>query len=365
MKNIFLTFALMLSISTYAQIDPRNSVYNADGPYDIEVDSSYSTNPKFMIYKPVNTNSKTPVLIFQPGANGFFQTAITVHSYDLYTKHLASWGYVVIVLDITGGGFPTANNFSFAVNWVYTNARDNQHWMSNVADTTKIIVGGHSNGGVHASSYVAANPTKITGVVYFASYPSSFPPTNLSTFTGKVLDLAGSEDDASTPAECKDGYDTYTSASCKTFVVVEGLHHGGFGDYINTAQPVGSIGRDSATGTVRHLLVSFLESEFKNNLQANDDFFNTSFRPNNYNTFETTCTYTSVKEIKNEKSYVVYNNEISNPEKLTIEIYLMDGKKVLVSNDFKIDLTDYRKQILVIKCAKNNEIIDFMKYWVD
>lgn len=364
MKLFLLTILAFVFINTWAQIDPRYSVYNTSGPYTVQVDSSYSTNPKFMIYKPIGSSGSLPVMIFHPGANGFFQSAINVHSYDLYTKHLASWGYVVLVLDITTGGFPSSTNFNSAVNWVYTNSRNSQHWMHTTADTNRIIIGGHSNGGIHASSYIAAYPNKVQGMVLFASYPSTFPPTNVGVFNGKLLDLAGSEDDASTPAQCRTGYDSFTGTTCKSFVIVEGLHHGGFGNYVNTAQPVGSMGRDSATATVRHLLLSFLEGQFKNNNFALDNFFDSNLRPNNYSTFLSSCVNTATRNLEKEVPIKLLQYHLVQSNHNKTEVFALDGRKLLQSNELSINLEAYKNNIVLIRVYNNNGLYQ-AKLWIE
>jgi pimeloyl-ACP methyl ester carboxylesterase len=246
------------------------------------------------------------------GANGFGSSAINVHSYDIYLKHLTTWGYVVIIVNDPQAGIPSGTTFTNVHNWFKSKYTDNTHWMSQYADSSKVIVGGHSNGGVNATSLLLNRPTEIDGIVYFASYPSSlFPNHDVSGYSGKVLDIAGTEDSFSTPSACKTGYNKYTSASCKVWALIQGLNHGGFGDYNNTSQPIGSIGRDSATASIRHYLLSFCESQFKNSSSAQNALFIQSNRPNTENEFLSNCITTSFDEMM-EANVSLYPNPANN-----------------------------------------------------
>ncbi|OFY94595.1 MAG: hypothetical protein A2309_11550, partial [Bacteroidetes bacterium RIFOXYB2_FULL_35_7] len=305
---------ILASGSLFAQINPTSSPYYTDGIYSITADSSIVGNKKIVMYKPsIPPIVKYPVLLFQPGANGLFGGTINVHTYDLYLKHLASYGFVTMVIDETSAGFPSGTTMSACLTWVKEQARSSSgHWLANYADTNKIVVGGHSNGGVNACETLADNPLDVAGIVFFASYPSTFPTPNISGYTGKVLNLAGEDDESSTPSACYTGYGKFTSSDCKTWVLITGMGHGGFGDYVNTSQPVGFIGRDNATATVRHYLVSFMLSQFKNNTTAANNLFTSTLRPNTTSEFETSCSTTTKNDLTlmNEDIFVYPNPAI-------------------------------------------------------
>lgn len=345
MKKLLYTLATILSISMNAQISPQSSPYLNFGVHSIVADSDMSTSPMILTYRPSsNTNAPYPVFIFQLGANGFGSSAINVHSYDIYLKHLASYGYVIIVVNDPNAGFPNGTTFTSVHNWFKAKVIDNTHWMNQYADPNKVIVAGHSNGGVNATALLINRPTEIAGIVYFAAYPSSpFPNHDVSNYTGKVLSLAGTEDNLSSPSACKTGYNKYTSSSCKVWALITGLHHGGFGDYVNAQQPVGSIGRADATATIRHYLVSFMESQFKNDVTAHSNLFNSLNRPNSTNEFLSTCTSTSIDDSH------IHNNTISiypNPaqDKITLEFTNI--------NPEKLEITSLLNQTILIENCK-------------
>jgi len=91
---------------------------------------------------------------------------------------------------------------------------------------TTWAVGGHSLGGVAASTYAAGNPQEVPAVVLWASYPN----TDLSTVGGlEALSVAGANDMITTPEDIE-------GAAAKLpvdtrYVELEGVIHSYFGDY--------------------------------------------------------------------------------------------------------------------------------------
>lgn len=276
-----------------AQIQPTSSPYCNNGIYSVIADSATVSSKKVVMYRPSipPVLGKYPVFIFQPGANGIFGGDINVHTYDLFLQHLTTWGFVVLVIDETTAGLPNGTTFKSVHTWLKTKIADTQHWLNTYADSTKVVIGGHSNGGVNASALLIDRPDEITGIVYFASYPSDniLMPHDVSGYTGKVLSLAGSEDNSSTPSACKNGYNAFTSASCKSYAMITGMGHGAFGDYQHSSQVVGSIGRTDATATIRHYLLGFMLSQFKNDPIALNNLTQSTMQPNTTGEFLTTC----------------------------------------------------------------------------
>jgi pimeloyl-ACP methyl ester carboxylesterase len=365
MKNIYYLLSLfcllMFQSVTKAQLSPTSSPYYANGSYSIVSDSTTVSSKKVVIYRPSTPPSgdKYPVFIFQPGANGFFSSAITVHSYDLYLKHLATYGYVVLVIDETSAGLPNGTTFIAVHDWFITNVANTSHWLYTYADSSIVVIGGHSNGGVNASGCLVDSPNQIKGIVYFASYPSNnfMVPQDVSGYTGKVLDLSGAADATSTPASCRTGYDAFTSANCAYWVSITGMDHGGFGDYVNTSQPVGAIGRTNATATVRHYLVSFMESQYKNNTIALANFQTSLLQPNTTATFENSCVATNIDETEIAAEVKVFPNPASDYVTITIageitesDIMIFDMAGRIITdrvdieaqdvNEYKLDLSN-------------------------
>ncbi len=89
----------------------------------------------------------------------------------------------------------------------------------------KWAVGGHSLGGVMASSLAETSPTKVGALVLFASYPQrSMADSKVATIA-----LFGSKDNLA-PKSSVDQEEHQLPASAE-IVMLEGLNHSGFGSY--------------------------------------------------------------------------------------------------------------------------------------
>lgn len=346
--GVILGFAL----TSIAQVEPTNSPYASDGSLDVTSELLTDASPNLLTFRP-STGGDYPILIFQPGANGFGEDNIDVNTYDLYMEHLASYGYVVVVIDDMQGG-PNNSLFEDVHDRVKGFVADNNHWMSSMVDLDHLIVGGHSNGGLNASELIVSRPDEVEGIVYFASYPNpglfaGIGATNVTDYDGNVLLVVGDEDETSVPLAgstnevALEAYeDRFENANCKTFIELEGVGHGGFGDYTHSDHTVGTIGRLDVTATVRHYLVSFMERTTKNDAAADAQFMDATNRLNPVSTFLTDCTLIdgggSVSTNETTKDVLtVYPNPVANTlffdvegqEELIVVVYDLSGKVVM------------------------------------
>lgn len=366
MKKVLVVCLLLLSIcSLKAQIDPLTSPYYGDGPYTVVMDSNMTASPDILIFRPSSSEGGPyPTVLFQPGANS--GTAyITKHSYDLYWEHLASYGYVVIIMNNTAGG-PNASLFTNMHDWIKSQINLGTTWMSQYVDLSRFIVSGHSNGGMNATDIIIDRPSEIDAIVYMASYPNpgiwGIGAQNVTTYSGKVMLMCGSEDETSAPlvGTTNDVAETaytskFSSVDCKSWVFFNGIGHGGFGDYNNPAQPVGTIGRENVTASVRHMLVSFLNSQFYWDGPAFTNFSVVANRPNSVGEFNNTCeTMVGAEELNMSKELSLYPNPASDmikingiPEQVTVSIYDFQGRKVEeiynCSNEMLVNVSNYTK----------------------
>ena len=92
---------------------------------------------------------------------------------------------------------------------------------------TRWFVGGHSLGGVRACQLTDADG--VAGLILFGSYCAN----DLSDTRLDVLSIAGSSDRLSTPAKISAAASLLPQNT--NFIEIDGLNHGGFGDY--GAQP--------------------------------------------------------------------------------------------------------------------------------
>lgn len=145
-------------------------------------------------------------LIFQPGAR------VDPRAYVTILSGLASQGYeVIIVKQPFGIGFTAVN----APAWIIEENTSITHWA----------VGGHSLGGVAASSYAESDPDEVKALLLWASYPlGSLADTDLA-----VTSVSGSEDGLAVPSDIEASKPDLPADT--NFVEVEGAVHAFFGDY--------------------------------------------------------------------------------------------------------------------------------------
>lgn len=383
---LVLSFAV-LSISAFNQIDPLLSPYYQNGPYTVVMDSDMTATPNdLLFFRPSNTTGGPfPTILFQPGANGTGTSYINKHSYDIYWQHLASYGFVVIIINNTSGG-PNSTLFTQTHDYIKTKVNNASHWMHSYVDLNRFIVAGHSNGGMNATDIIIDRPNEIKAIIYMASYPNpgifGLGAQNVSNYNGKVMLMCGSEDETSAPlvGTTNDVASTayqnkFTSATCKTWVYFNGIGHGGFGDYNNPSQPVGTVGRDSASASIRHFICSFLLSQFSGGSIPFLNFSQPSLRPSTVAEFETTCSEITGNHTKMlEKGIKVYPNPVSEFSTITFDspfsgtcvVYDYTGKEIKsinISNEFElsINFSEFNKGQYLLRFTNQDGVSQSIK----
>ena len=144
-------------------------------------------------------------LVFYPGAR------VDARAYQDILGPLANAGYLVIILKVPLG-IPLLD---------VSQARGA---MDRHPEITSWAVGGHSLGGVSASSFAKSNPD-VSGLLLFASYPAD----SMADFGGAVLSISGSNDGLTTPDKIAASKPLLPPTSI--FATVEGGVHAFFGDY--------------------------------------------------------------------------------------------------------------------------------------
>jgi len=388
MRKIFIINSLVvLSIYAFSQIDPLLSPYYQNGPYSVVMDSDMTATPNdLLFFRPSNsTGGPYPTVLFQPGANGTGTSYINKHSYDIYWQHLASYGFVVIIINNTSGG-PNSTLFTQTHDYIKNNVNNPSNWMHTYVDLSRFIVAGHSNGGMNATDIIINRPNEIHAIIYMASYPNpgilGLGAQNVSNYNGKVMFMCGSEDDTSAPLVgstndvASNAYQNrFTAASCKTWVLFNGIGHGGFGDYNNPDQPVGSIGREPTTASIRHYICSFLLSQFYASSTAYANFTQPLLKPTSVAEFQTTCSQlaeineTNVNVVASiypmpASSYTIvkFNQNFSG----LCYMYNSLGQKITTfkinnENEHWIDFSNLNKGQYILQYIDNKGLVSFAK----
>lgn len=320
-----------------------------------------SNTKPILFYRPSAIN-KYPVFMFQLGANSFGSNIINRHTYDIFLKHLASYGFVIIVIDVSQAGYPNGTSFKEIHTWYNEKCTDVNHWLYQYADTNKFVIGGHSNGGVNASALLVERPSEINGIVFWDSYPNpgvlGIGAHDVSNYPENVLIMTADEN---TPETYKSGFEKFTNSSCKSFINIEGLDHGGFGDYVLASQPVGSIGRENATATIRHFFVSWFLSRYKYDSNANQKFSNAIYQPNTTKEFINNCNILEINQNQIEDFKIFPNPahdfiKIKSENIIDIEIFNSIGQSIIKQNKLyntSIDISYLKKGLYIISISDN------------
>ncbi|MFT4166761.1 MAG: alpha/beta hydrolase [Microlunatus sp.] len=203
---------------------------------DIQVSDRFSWYEMKKVGKDAKGKKASPTvgLVFYPGAK------IDPRAYASMLRPLAEAGYFVAVVKPP---FNLAMPNSAQADMVVQSHPEIQYWA----------VGGHSLGGVAASSYADSHP--VTGLLLYASYPRS----DLVRDDLITTSIYGSADGLIGPEDIAEGKPNLPQAT--RYVAIEGGIHAYFGDY---GEPSGdgtpSISRADAQKQIRQVTLEFMNS---------------------------------------------------------------------------------------------------------
>ncbi|MDB8791503.1 alpha/beta hydrolase [Romboutsia sp. 1001216sp1] len=207
-RKILITISIMLGISllgffiwignTYEPGTLAKEALISDKKVEVKIDKNIVFTPK--------NKDVTKGFIFYPGAK------INPEAYAPICKEIAEAGYEVVILKMPLNIAFLGENEASKVMKEYKNIK---HW----------VVGGHSLGGVVASSFAAEN-NLVDGVVLLSSYPMT---DKLKNMTKDVLSIWGSKDGVVNFESLIDSKKDLPNNT--TYVEIEGANHSYFGDY--------------------------------------------------------------------------------------------------------------------------------------
>ena len=187
----------------------------------------------FIPSKPTNTG-----LIFYPGAR------VEPRAYAVLMHALAARGTAIFIIKLPYDIAFFAQDRATAIIDAHPEIRT---WA----------VGGHSLGGVVASSYAAAHIDRVAGLLLYASYPASDLSTILANTA--VLSLSGTNDGLATPAKIEQARPLLPAST--QYLAITGSVHAFFGDY--GAQPGDgqpTVSRAEAQATIINASAEFLSA---------------------------------------------------------------------------------------------------------
>ncbi|UKA49909.1 alpha/beta hydrolase [Arthrobacter sp. FW305-123] len=223
--------AVLALVAALAWLNPF--AYQASGA-GLSAGISLSESPTALTMKPAGA-AATRGLVFIPGAR------VEARAYADILRPAAEAGVLVVILK-------TPLNLSLL------DGNQARGAMVEHPGIATWAVGGHSLGGVSASSFALENQD-VDGLLLYASYPLDSLRDRRDL---QVLSVFGSEDGLSTPAKIEASRELLPLNT--TFVEVRGGNHAFFGDY--GAQPGDgepSVSRDDARKQIGEATAAFLE----------------------------------------------------------------------------------------------------------
>lgn len=198
---IVISLAIIISGSLFFL---KQNTYSAS-KIALETSTKAIHNNNYDLYS-ANQNSET-ALIFYPGA------LVEKESYSIWATELSKKGYDVYVLKVP---------LNLAI--LSPNAADSI--ISSIGNK-KIVLAGHSLGGVMASRFTAKHSQIVSGIIFLASYPDK--KGDLRVANTPTLSITASNDRVLNQENYEKSKE-YLPENL-TYAVIDGGNHSGFGSY--------------------------------------------------------------------------------------------------------------------------------------
>ncbi len=196
--------AALVWLRPFAAVEPALTAMVSDGAVTVRESATR------VVLEPAGGAGETGVF-FQPGAK------VEARAYAAVLRPLAEAGYTVVIAKQPLG-------IAFLATGAFEGAR------SAHPEIAQWVVGGHSLGGVVASTDAEAHDEDATGPVSGLLLYASYPATDLTdSLTGAVISISGTEDGLTTPDDVEASRADLPPTT--EFVVVDGAVHAQFGDY--------------------------------------------------------------------------------------------------------------------------------------
>ena len=189
--TVMLTAVLLIAVPDPGAEGPQNWAWQDVDIYNASLDRSFNAN---VYYPGISQGQNQPLdpalapyssVVF---GHGF---AMNRNRYDFLGRHLASHGYVVVLMnfkDLDNGN--QRSDMSASITWIGEQNADPSSWLFGQLDTDHIGVSGHSMGG-GVSIQVAGEDERVHGCAPLAPATEA---TDVARVTGPLLILAGDRD---------------------------------------------------------------------------------------------------------------------------------------------------------------------------
>lgn len=198
---------------------------------------SFEQVNNWLVFAPQDSQP-TVGLILYPGGR------VDYRAYAPHARAIASNGFTVIIV-------PMPLNFAF---FGINRAAD---VITAFPEMTRWAIGGHSLGGAMAAEFISADPTRVDGLVLWASYPSG--NNDLSSTNLSVLSVFAENDGLATLEDIADSEARLPAHT--TFVEITGGNHAGFGWYGDqNGDGMATISRSAQQAVIVQATSAFLET---------------------------------------------------------------------------------------------------------
>jgi predicted alpha/beta-hydrolase family hydrolase len=189
---------------------PRSAAFEALATGD---GVTVTRTPSGWAFGPASGAAATTGLVLYPGGR------VDPRAYAPLARAIASHGFAVVIVRMP-------------LSLAFLDAAAAERARTEVPGITTWAIGGHSLGGVAASSYVAQHPRRMAGLVLLSSYPAE--GTDLSAAQGpqgplQALSVRGSEDRLTTAAKVEASKPRLPPET--VYLVIEGGNHAQMGEY--------------------------------------------------------------------------------------------------------------------------------------
>lgn len=191
----------------------------------------------WLVFTPNGPNPTTG-LIFYPGGK------VDYRAYAPHARDIAVGGFTVVIvpmpLNLAVLGINRARDVKDAFPEI-------EHWA----------IGGHSLGGAMAAEYASNNPTRVSGLVLWASYPGG--SNDLSASNLPVLSVFASNDGLAILEDIADSRERLPASTI--FIEITGGNHAGFGWYGDqNGDGVASLSQAEQQDQIVQVTVAFMQA---------------------------------------------------------------------------------------------------------
>ncbi len=191
----------------------------------------------WLVFAPEKSDSPTGLILY-PGGR------VDYRAYAPHAKDIAAGGFTVVIVPMP-------------LNLAVIGINRAGDVIESFPQIDQWVIGGHSLGGAMAAEFASNNPTRVLGLVLWASYPGG--SNDLSASSLPVLSVFASYDGLATLEDIADSRESLPAST--TLVEITGGNHAGFGWYGDqNGDGVASLSKAEQQDQIVQVTVAFLQT---------------------------------------------------------------------------------------------------------